>query len=944
MNKLILIFYCILTCQGILGQERIKSWHTVADSGNVFLYQGLFKQAFSYYHRALGLCTDSFRLKKSECASIYYSMGICYLNLGQLEDAKKVMERAIELTPDSGRYRFGYLLFNNALANLYLHEQNLDAAQELYERIYDKVSQKRKEEIPLYLQTIAGMAECYSMRQNYEKAFPLLNEIIGYPHKDEELIVIKPVLIQALNQLAVNFTSIGDYRNAERVHLAMTTFYDKATNPVNYVQAQTDLGAFYFAIGDMQKAEKILQNNILFIDSAHIELPADCMSIYSLLGLIHCHYKEWKNAETYIRTSFWIASQILSHENVLYLNTVGDLVNVFLKTEQLDSAKVYLDLIMKAVNKNENVTTGQLLYFYNLQAIYYSAAGQLDLAEKILSKILVMRADRDEKPLEVFAYYSNIVSVAFKSGRYSASLRYAYLAFPFFQSFVTSIGSFASSSQQLSILRDQQGFNSLVGNLALQDVSSSYRDSANRLLANIQLFSRGFIANSEKSIAIDSQQQILLRLKENLAKGISSLQLTQGRLYEIEGQMENIEKQIRYTAKKDSGSVELIGSHLKKGSVIIDYNQITICKGTKFTDSVIYTALLSHPGDTCLQFVVLCSEKQLKQVVEGKAGSGNITRSSYGDLYRLLWQPIATLLKPEDTSFYMLPVGMLTKISFAGLLNSKNEPLVSHYKFNYLSSLRYQSYPRPVTKSSRIAIVAGAIPYYTKEGSRSGVPVLRPVNWQPLPYTENEIRDVKKDLENAGYQVHSLVGDKANEAALKKAIALYKPTILHLATHGYFLSPSDFESFKDPTDRQRWARNKAWLTNGLLLSGGGDTWNGIPVDTSQEDGILTALEVSDLDLSNTELAVLSACETGLGISEGLEGVYGLQRALKAAGLKNALVSLWKVPDKETSILMERFYDNLLLLRMPADDALFLAQRSMAKDYDPKYWASFILIQ
>ncbi len=112
-----------------------------------------------------------------------------------------------------------------------------------------------------------------------------------------------------------------------------------------------------------------------------------------------------------------------------------------------------------------------------------------------------------------------------------------------------------------------------------------------------------------------------------------------------------------------------------------------------------------------------------------------------------------------------------------------------------------------------------------------------------------------------------------------------------------------------------------------------------------EDGILTAYEISQMDLSNTELVVLSACETGLGDIKGNEGVYGLQRAFKIAGVKNIIMSLWQVPDYHTKELMIRFYKNWLEEKMDISAALLAAQNSLrAEGFEPFYWAGFVVLE
>ena len=131
------------------------------------------------------------------------------------------------------------------------------------------------------------------------------------------------------------------------------------------------------------------------------------------------------------------------------------------------------------------------------------------------------------------------------------------------------------------------------------------------------------------------------------------------------------------------------------------------------------------------------------------------------------------------------------------------------------------------------------------------------------------------------------------------------------------------------------------MRSGIVLSGANEVWQRNDSLTT-EDGILTSQEVSNLNLTNCKLVVLSACETGLGDIKGSEGVFGLQRAFKIAGAEDLIMSLWQVPDKETAEFMELFYKNLTKLK-DISIAFNTTQKSMRKKYDPFYWAAFTLV-
>ena len=229
----------------------------------------------------------------------------------------------------------------------------------------------------------------------------------------------------------------------------------------------------------------------------------------------------------------------------------------------------------------------------------------------------------------------------------------------------------------------------------------------------------------------------------------------------------------------------------------------------------------------------------------------------------------------------------------------------------------------------------------------------RTLHFEPLPGTRVEGEHVGEML-----GVRPWLGGAALEAPLK---ACNSPRILHLATHGFFLPDK-----KGDPNRKRDQQIGAFagascggpsrmlgaeLENPLLRSGlvmaGFNTWiRGGSPPPDAEDGLLTAEDVSGLNLLDTDLVVLSACETGLGEVRTGEGVYGLRRAFVLAGTKGLVMSLWKVPDEETRKLMEDFYQRILK-EQPGQlyaEALRAAQLAMKENEecrDPLYWGAFI---
>jgi len=208
----------------------------------------------------------------------------------------------------------------------------------------------------------------------------------------------------------------------------------------------------------------------------------------------------------------------------------------------------------------------------------------------------------------------------------------------------------------------------------------------------------------------------------------------------------------------------------------------------------------------------------------------------------------------------------------------------------------------------------------------------------PLPGVNDEVRALRKLLPDASF----LTKEQATKAALQAVVA---PSILHIATHGFFLQndppvgKQTTAQTKDPTRLGKWVARveNPLLRSGLALAGANQARSG------NEDGILTAFEATGLDLWGTKLVVLSACDTGVGEVKNGEGVYGLRRAFVMAGAESLMMSLWPVSDLSTRALMIDYYKGLVQ-NEGRGEALRRVQLQMLRSKShshPYYWASFI---
>ena len=201
-----------------------------------------------------------------------------------------------------------------------------------------------------------------------------------------------------------------------------------------------------------------------------------------------------------------------------------------------------------------------------------------------------------------------------------------------------------------------------------------------------------------------------------------------------------------------------------------------------------------------------------------------------------------------------------------------------------------------------------------------------------LPGTKTEVENIYVKLKKKKVKTTVYEGSAANEESFK-ALSGKDIELLHVATHGFFL----------PTD-EKLTGDQSLIQSGLLFSGANYAWQNQPVPEGIEDGVLTAKEISFMDLCKTDLVVLSACQTALGEITG-EGVFGLQRGFKKAGARTIIMSLWPVDDNATLLMMTEFYTNLAK-GMSKREAFIAAQnkvKTSAGFENPRFWAAFIML-
>ncbi len=334
-----------------------------------------------------------------------------------------------------------------------------------------------------------------------------------------------------------------------------------------------------------------------------------------------------------------------------------------------------------------------------------------------------------------------------------------------------------------------------------------------------------------------------------------------------------------------------------------------------------------------------------------------------GALYTMIFAPLETNLH-EGKNIFVSPDGQLNLLPFEILPTPDGKYVIEKYRISYLSSGRDLIRFQKVEKQSDWALVMADPDFNTHQKGLSGrdnksyhdsedvVSFIdgrtRGVNecltepFSPLPKTRKESQSITRTLKKkAKLKISSYYGADAREKILKEISQA--PKVLHLSTHGYFCKDLDFTS-------NRLLENPL-LRSGLAMAGANRLKDEGEEELRREgeDGILTAYEVSGLNLTGTELATLSACETGVGEIKTGEGVFSLRRAFQSAGARSVLMSLWKVPDEETTELMDQFYKNWLEGGMTKQEALRQSSLKILNSLRERYgvahpflWGGFAL--
>ena len=453
------------------------------------------------------------------------------------------------------------------------------------------------------------------------------------------------------------------------------------------------------------------------------------------------------------------------------------------------------------------------------------------------------------------------------------------------------------------------------------------------------------IANYRNLLAVNNRLLVLRNNYEYNKLEIDSLTIRQRELEQLLSY--KCQSYNEYETYLDI-NYEKVRNCLADNEVVIDFSDYQTEDSVRQYVAYIYDKSKRHP------LLVKCfDQQQLDSLLDGMQ---SFTLYNYEQLqdgaFNLVWKSIGANITERSTVYY-IPSGIMHSIALEALPLSDGTTLGQHYEFVRLTSAREIVKVHHSSKNNRTATLYGGLQYSlapqkmeeeSKAYEKSDLAGLvrseyGESGFKDLRNTKDEVKKIEKTLVDNGFRVKAYIGSKGNAESFV-ALGGKSPSIVHIATHGFYYTPDEAKD-KDYLS----GYTDAMSLSGLVFAGGNAAWLGKKYSDGVLGGVLTAKDIANLDFKGTDLLVLSACKTGQG-KVTAEGVFGLQRAFKKAGVGTIIMSLWNVDDKVTSEFMVAFYGQLTdkANNWNKRKAFEKTKEIIRKEHpDPYYWAAFVML-
>ncbi|WP_277477890.1 CHAT domain-containing protein [Catalinimonas alkaloidigena] len=934
-----------------LANASLSSEYLAAITGMAALYQdiGLFTESEIFYQEALRIQNTLGGKENNVYASILSNYALLHQEKGDFKNAKQTFDEALSIKRQLlGLDHPEYIAVLSNLGLLALEQANYEQARRMLETVLIKNENLYGEMHPLVAQNLSNLARLEVALGSYPEAEPLLKQALDI----QKSIYSEnhPAYAITAIEMANFYMQLGNYDAAEPLLMKSRDVLRKSYGRYHpdYATATQNLASLYEIKGNNQLAENYLLET-LEIDEQTLgkQHPSYAIALNSLASFYQ-NNDDLSKAEPLLKEAQLICQNSLGKEHPLYSTILLNLSLLYQDLEAYERAAPLLDEVVSLRAKLLGKQHPDYAYALYGKAVNSYRLKQYTEVEGLFEEVINLYS------LQLKEYFPAL-SEKEKSAFYQRiePVLNSYRDFAMNMNLKEGLISPQSQQKLLSKLYNLQ----LITKAMLLDASSRIRRS---------------IFQSGDEDLIELYEEWLLK-KEQLAKyyTLSSQELTNRKLNisAVEEDANELEKKLSASSQIFARSLENrmltwkdVQSRLQPGEAAVEV--LRISKNQE--QPIVYIALIVEPGQASPKLTVL-PDGQAMETKNFNYYKNAIEYHIEDELsYALYWRGIGEALSAEVKTVYFAPDGVYNKISLNSLYNQNSKTfLLDEINLRMLSSTREltEDVSEGRTDPYKEALILGYPDYQLDLLSQAEVPYLRDGNgvfidggefkWNkssqkedynlhPLPGTRVEVNTIERMMQAKNWRVKKLTEAQAKEEAIKQVLM---PDVLHFATHGYFLSdlPLEVDQRAFGIHMQNVSANPL-LRSGLLLAGAASVLrNADSLNLEMEDGVLTAYEAMNLNLSGTDLVVLSACETGLGEVKNGEGVYGLQRAFLVAGAKSVLMSLWKVDDASTTELISLFYENWLSGQSKSL-ALLNAQRTMREKYEePYHWAGFVLI-
>ena len=932
-----------------LGAEHPAVGLSLNNLGRLYYDKGDYARSEQMYRRSLAVREKALGPEHPDVAIPLGVLASLHVKSGRYASAEPMFRRALAIKEKAfGPAHTELFELLNEYAALHSAKEDYVRAESLYLRALGIAEKAAGAEHPAVVKPLLGLAWAYVNGGSHARAEELLQR--GLAIKERELGREHPEITMLLDPLAYSYQLKGDYVRAEQLFQRVLAIREKAYGPEHSIVAVAldSLALLYRDKGDYARAEARLLRSLAINEKLFGGENVAVAKNTNNLAMVYLYRGDSARAESLFRRSLAIVEKVLGAEHPGNASLLNNLAQLYSDRGEGERAEPLFRRALAMVEKAYGPEHIQLAAKLNNLARGLELKGDYAEAESLYRRSLaILEKTRGAKNPLAAQVLHGLASMFAAKGDVARAVSTQARVLDIHEHNLGLVLTTGSEEQKRLYL------STLTGSYYFTVWLHVSRAPADPLAARLSLATvlgrkgRALDAMSDQVAALrrrlDPQDRALLEQLSATRSRLSALALKPSdkidpaehraevvKLEEEEQRLEAAvsERSAEFRAQSRPVTVEAVRGALPAGAALVEfvsYRPLNLKSKTVAGrgGAPRYVAYVL-PREGAPAWVELGEAAPIDVgIAELRRALSNPASKDVKEAARALdervMRPVRKLLG-DARRVFLSPDGALNLIPFGALLDEHGKYLVEGYSITYLTSgrdlLRLQagaaSKQGPLVFANPLFDAQAAADQSTQgaaagAGQRRSVD-LSQVRFAPLPGTAGEAQALGSILPG----VKVLAEAQATEAALKQVSG---PSVLHVATHGFFLpdQPPEADAVARglgltadgaPAAGARREENPL-LRSGLALAGANRGQSG-----AGEDGVLTALEAAGLDLWGTKLVVLSACETGIGEVKNGDGVYGLRRALVLAGSESQVMSLWQVSDEATRDLMISYYKRL----------------------------------